>query len=486
MQNSSLIEILRTFSKEQIKEFQDFVSSPYFNKRSGVTKLFEQIKKNYPGFEGEKMLRDNIWSSVFPGKKFNYGVMKNLVYALTKLTEEYISHSYITKNDDKTDINVLKFLIDKKQLKLAEKYIDKATKKFEQTFDKNSEYFRNKFDVEKVRITLLFSQLSDKHKLKSVIEFEQSGLYLIESFLISILEHYVIITNINKIHKTGIKTPLLNELLDFIKSNKKFLNNFYIKVYYYILLLNKEQKKEHYYLLKEILTGLDENVSTSFKYLIWVNITNYISFRYHSGESGVIPEQFELCKLSLEKKIYSTEDEEYFFLVNFITYFNIALQLNEFEWIEHFIGEYSVKLDINVREDIKNYCYACICTRKKKYKEATDYISKIRKLHEPMVKCGLKVLMLINYFELGWFESALNVADSFKHLLDKDKNIQEVIKEKFRRFIKAYLILIEFNNKKDVNTMLKFKKYISDTKEINSIQWLTRKAKEMGIMIDDK
>ncbi|MEO8399591.1 MAG: hypothetical protein ABI550_07230 [Ignavibacteriaceae bacterium] len=227
MLNSSIIEILKTFSKQQIKEFRDFVDSPYFNKKSGVTKLFEHIKKYYPGFESDKLIRENIWRTIFPGKKYNYGVMKNLVYGLTKLAEEFISLSYINKYDSTTDINVLKYLIEKKQTKVAEKYIEKASRKLEQSRSKDAEFFRNKFDVEKIRITLLFSQLSDKHKLKSVDEFEQSGLYLIESFLISILEHYVMITNINKIHKTGIKTPLLNELLDFIKNNIKFLENFY-------------------------------------------------------------------------------------------------------------------------------------------------------------------------------------------------------------------------------------------------------------------
>ena len=58
----SLLEILRTFSHDELKKFEDFLSSPYFNKHSGVTLLYKHIKKYAPEFKSPKLEMDEVWS----------------------------------------------------------------------------------------------------------------------------------------------------------------------------------------------------------------------------------------------------------------------------------------------------------------------------------------------------------------------------------------------------------------------------------------
>ena len=43
MLNSSVIEILRTFSQEDLKKFDEFINSKYFNKKTSVANLFANI-----------------------------------------------------------------------------------------------------------------------------------------------------------------------------------------------------------------------------------------------------------------------------------------------------------------------------------------------------------------------------------------------------------------------------------------------------------
>jgi hypothetical protein len=80
MLNSQLIEILKTFSRDEISEFGDMVCSPYFNKKSAVTKFWKEINKYAPDFNSANLSREKIYSKVFPGKEYNYGTMKNLVH----------------------------------------------------------------------------------------------------------------------------------------------------------------------------------------------------------------------------------------------------------------------------------------------------------------------------------------------------------------------------------------------------------------------
>lgn len=483
MLNSSFIEILRSFTKEEIKSLHEFLESPFHNKKTSAVKLFNLIKKHYPDLKSSKLHRENLWGSLFPDKPYNYGVMKNMIYDLTKLTEEYISLSMDRKDLMRKELNIIKFLSAKKKIRLAEKYLARADSELKDSVTADADYFENKFRIEKVRLAIHYSETADRHKLIPGIEFEKSSKYLIESFLISILENYVLINSLNKIHKSDFSMPLLEEMLAFINRNPGFLDNFYLKSYYYILMLDREQDEKYYVILKSILTEIDDKISASFKYALWENISNYITFRYHAGEEKMMKEQFELNKISLSKKIYNAGDEENFFVNNFMTFFNVALYLNEYEWAEEFIEKYSGRLDEKTRDDIRNYCRGSISIKYRDFLKANEYLSKVRKLHEPHMKAGLKLAMLIVYYELGWHESAVSTADSFKHLLDNEKNMQDVIKEKFRKFIRGYLMLTDIKYGKDENAKLKLKIYLEQTDGIGSVNWLKRKAKETGVDI---
>lgn len=55
MRNTALINTLRTFSKQEIKEFGLFIQSPFNNTNQSVIKMYRQIKILYPDFD-EKYL----------------------------------------------------------------------------------------------------------------------------------------------------------------------------------------------------------------------------------------------------------------------------------------------------------------------------------------------------------------------------------------------------------------------------------------------
>lgn len=85
MLKSSLLNILRTFSKEEMARFYDLAASPYFNKKGNVLKLLAEIRKYHPDLTAENLDKERLWHKLFPGKKHNYGIMKNLIHDLNKL-----------------------------------------------------------------------------------------------------------------------------------------------------------------------------------------------------------------------------------------------------------------------------------------------------------------------------------------------------------------------------------------------------------------
>jgi len=90
MLNSTLIEIFKTFEKTDLKRFEDFLKSPYFNKKTNVVALFNIIKTHFPDYKTENLKKETVWKKLYPDKNFNYGVMKNFIHDLTKLAENYL------------------------------------------------------------------------------------------------------------------------------------------------------------------------------------------------------------------------------------------------------------------------------------------------------------------------------------------------------------------------------------------------------------
>jgi len=98
MLKSKAIDILKTFSKEEYKRFEDFVVSPYFNKSKSLINLVSSLKNFFPEFNSEKMTEQFIYEKIFPANLYSYSMMRNLMSELLQLCEKFILNDRLNKN----------------------------------------------------------------------------------------------------------------------------------------------------------------------------------------------------------------------------------------------------------------------------------------------------------------------------------------------------------------------------------------------------
>ena len=103
---NNLTVILNSFSENDYSKFKDFINSPYHNKIKNAVKLFSVLKNNLEKFDSGIVTKEELWKKIFPGKKYNYGTMKNLLHELYKLAEKYIMY----ENFDLIEIEKFKHL----------------------------------------------------------------------------------------------------------------------------------------------------------------------------------------------------------------------------------------------------------------------------------------------------------------------------------------------------------------------------------------
>ena len=91
MKDLKLTSLLKTFSKQEIKDFEKYLQSPFLN-TSGeyILKFFETVKKYYPGFDSDNFTKQNIFKEIYPKEKYNDARMRKLTSETMKLIQDYL------------------------------------------------------------------------------------------------------------------------------------------------------------------------------------------------------------------------------------------------------------------------------------------------------------------------------------------------------------------------------------------------------------
>ncbi len=131
MNKSILIEQLCKFSTKEVKEFGDFVNSPFFNKNQSVIRLFEYLRKLYPDFDEEKLDKEYAYENIFPNTQYNDGFMRTIMFNLSNLAESFLAYQGFKSKKFAERRYLLHELNERDLNRQIEKNMKEAVKQFE-------------------------------------------------------------------------------------------------------------------------------------------------------------------------------------------------------------------------------------------------------------------------------------------------------------------------------------------------------------------
>src|SRR2546426_7485652 len=99
MLQHSLINVLKTFSGEEIKEFRKFVESPYFNMSELALKLYDELAKFHPSFDHSVLTKESLYDKLGTGNAYNDSTMRNLLADLVRLAEKFLKQQNFEKTE---------------------------------------------------------------------------------------------------------------------------------------------------------------------------------------------------------------------------------------------------------------------------------------------------------------------------------------------------------------------------------------------------
>ncbi|MBS1493612.1 MAG: hypothetical protein JST55_08880 [Bacteroidetes bacterium] len=448
------IDLLKTLSKEELKKFDVFLNSPYFNTNAAVVRLFNAIKKHAPDFIDKSLTREKLFTKVYPGKDYSELSLRTRLSELTDLLRKFISIQYFEQDDFYKKFYFAREMNKREKYKIAEKFLLEL-------LDENKK--RNNVDppvfFEKSE---LVNELMTTYRGDANRDTSERNMELGDALLNYFYSYFFQIANDMLYNEAIFKhKPEFNIIEEFINAfdfqnflmrlKKHNYENQPIMEMYYRMYMSRIDKNnpEHFKILKELSFEHYRKFDKIGLFNLWVFLSNAINGSLQYIDSKYNYELFEVNKFFVGLKIFPLYPGSYFFQSFFDNIFTNMITCKEIDFAEKFLEEYLHLLQPEMRENSEMYCKAILELNKKNYDASLNYLSKV-KLTDTVLKIRVRLYYFINYYETESFEACLSLMDSFKHFLKSNKKIPEYLIERVNSTLKycSSIINARINNKK--------------------------------------
>lgn len=479
MKNHGLIKLLKTLSEAEIKSFNDFVCSPYFNKRQAVVRLCEEILKQYPDFEGEELSKQTLYRKLFPGKKYNDSSFRAIVSYLNDLAMSFTVQR--TFEDDKPGYELLKIktMIGRSYYKLNESFFKSSMENLEKSklLSEDLFFYKNSFhDFYIYYIQTKYAGIFEKH-LKE-IDFTEVVENAVAYSCIKILKSYIVSLNIQKLYNTDYDTGYLDKMFrgmneDLIKRHPV------IEIYRLIVMMLVTEHEEYFFKAKELLSRIAGKLNIHDIDEILINLGNYTSRKISTGYREFITEKFDLVKTELKHKSFNVNG--YMSFPYYKTTISLALMLKQHSFAADFIEKYYKEMREDIRMDGYYYGKAMYEFNMENFDQSLKFLSKSN-FHDLYAKLDLKVFQIVLYYELEYDEALLSAIEAFRHFLKNNKLLTRTRHPYYYYFyqgIKKLARLRQNGNEYDVQL---FKKEFLEKHAFINMNWMLKKTDQLEIV----
>jgi len=437
MKDIKLIRTLKSFSSEEMKLFEKFAASPFFNNGRNYLPLLTELKKFLVKNGIDNLSYEIIYKKLYPGKNFNKQVMWNLVSGLEKLALEFLLQTALKSSKRERSVlmfdELLKRNLDREifsQIQKTEKYLS--------GLKYGREYFSIKYTAEnnKCEYWNLAQGRQDKSLEGTVNSAEYLMLNLVTELSVIAWDLHVMLLTYNSGKELNSAIELINsldlkKLVSIAKKNKsKYADiiNFY---YNKIMCATDESNESYFFEMKEYFEYNHELFDIQEQRNTIITLANYCALKMRSGNEKFLKILFEINKFRLKSGIENLNGR-----INKALYHQIlrnALSLGEVKWSENFIKEYTTKLKKEHQKTMNFLARGYLSYAKKDYADSLENLNKVDFI-DLRDKLHVRILSAKAYYELGSSETLFYYIDTSKHFIGNNSFLEKETKEAYLRF----------------------------------------------------
>jgi len=442
MIKSSAIDLLKTFTEEEISEFESFINSEFFNTHKPVTLCFEFLKKYYPGFDHNECTKENLFLKIYAGKKYNDTNVRVNLSALLKLAETYLSYKNFRTNEFESSLLLAKDTYKRSLPKFEERYIKNCEAILSDRTFLDENYFYDRFLLENTKT----QQRKSEDQYQYIDSVQVANENLTNFYFSKLLRNYVLILN----EKSAVQVEYD---LSSIKIVMEFANMYdfsrypAIMIYMNLLKMFLDSDFKAYSEAKRLFMEEAMDMEPSEKFNTYIYLTNFSFRKYVELKNfDFLRECLDVHLHQIENKVFGGKYLSYTIYTNLVS---MASRLEDYELAEELIRKYKEHLSPVNRESFYEYALARFYYLKKDFVKAMEIIIKTKPV-DIFYELTIKGMLLTIYYELSYFENAFALVNTYKHTV-KSPLLTGNDRAIFSTFVKLYNKLLKLKTSSDIS-----------------------------------
>ena len=477
MHKSKLFPILRSFTLDELREFEKYLSSPFFRYKAFVLKFFGHLSKYHPHYKSEDVNKRLFFKEVYKNREYNDGLVRRILSDLIRAAEDFLTLKNFSSNKIFTNACLLNELRRKGLNDSFRVRSGSILRKLESSNEINAELLLNSYFVN-LEIKEYKTAIRDDVMQKAFDEMTESlTIFFLRNFL----------SYVNHVHTFGRKGEVDDNIsLSLFKAIDgkrllKTLENYrgrlapYIRMMLYNFKIVNDRNDVTSY--KNIMKLLAENKNyfseTELKN-VYVNISKFFNYQNNRYNNRFIKETFELYELFLKE--YFIPSPALRLQLSFCrNYINACRSTGNADKIKLFRNKYKDCFPAEHERDVELFSTAVYEFEKGKFAESLKAASEIAFQQAVFLK-DVRILRIKCLYELGYIESVRTETENLKRFLSSTKTLtpQSIKRGKnFASFVTKLLRSIESRDS-SVESALHRKK-IADCGNLNEKKWLIEK-----------
>jgi len=439
-----IIQILKTLSKPEIKQFREFISSPLFNKNTSIISYYKELIKSYPNFLNINPQGTEIYKRLYGNKNYNQSTLINLAFRLKTQLLNFLSVNNFRNNKHLSSEIIMDELLKRGLFGIFKNYYKRVNRNINR-YEREGFFYNYKINTRHYNYFKLSTKVIKKrHALRDISLLNNSNLYLTFFYITELISNYLIFKANAVKYSLDTIGDFTEQLINILQSynfneifNWKNDNDFLVNIYLALLkAYTNFNNEKYYYEYKDVLIKHRKSLTNSELNFHYTRLINYCTLKENEIESidKFSLEQFELYTTFINKHIYKSSLYEFLPVSLYRAVILLAFRLNKIEYLLEFIKNETKNLNIKDRDNLYNFGMAYYYYIMEDLEKASKSINNI-KLDFFIYKYDIKILELKICFDKNEIQACLSIINSYKELIKRDKLLSPERKSHHRNFI---------------------------------------------------
>lgn len=471
MIKSRVIDVLKTFSNDEMKQFSEYISSPFINKRDSIIDLCNSYRKYHPEFEDRNFTKEKVFRKIFPGKPFNDELFRNMNSQLMKFAEDYLSYLNFSTDLHSSKKHLLKELLRRNLFLPFEKNLSEAVENLNSLEARDHDFFNMSYELHLLKD--IFNSFRNSFSKDDIRKAERD---LVISFVMKILEiqNYILY----ECRLLGIDRSLYlddrftDSLMKNLPDDIRQLPQ--VMIHYNAFMLEKTDEAKYFRELHRLVKDHGELLEKEKRYNKYIDLIEHLKRNRSMSSTATVKEVFELRKEIIEKKLY-TEN----FMTNMF-YLNMAKsgsRLGEFEWVGRFIEDHCDLLNEDYRLSTYHLALAAMSFEMKDHSNALSHLARV-KYEDSYYNLEVRNITSRIYYEMRETDLLNDYLNSYRIYISRNRALSKKEVDSHSHFIS---VLGKISRIRESGKSYKVDELLPSEmkKEFINKQWVLEKLKEL-------